>query len=133
MAASHERHVEIGSERGFGIVFAVVFLVVALWPLIGGAAPRWWAVAVAAALLVVAFVYPRILAGPNRLWFRFGLLLGRIVAPVVMAIIFVVTVIPTGVIMRLLGKDLLQVRRRPASATYWHDVNGEKSSMKNQF
>ena len=134
MAADRDKHIEMGSERGFGLVFAAVFAAIALWPLVGGNEVRLWALVVAGLFAIIAFAAPALLKWPNRLWFRFGLLLGKIVAPVVMAIIFVVTVVPTGFIMRLLGKDLLHLRRQPGDATYWHTVDpAVRSPMKNQF
>ena len=134
MAGSHDKHIEMGSERGFGLVFAAVFAVIALWPLLRGNEVRLWALGGAALFAIVAFAAPFLLKWPNRLWFRFGLLLGKVVAPVVMGIIFVVTVIPTGLVMRLLGNDLLHLRRRPGDATYWHTVDPDaRSPMKNQF
>lgn len=134
MAGGRDKHIEMGSERGFGLVFAAVFAIVALWPLIRGNEARLWALSVAALFVIAAFAAPALLKWPNRLWFKLGLLLGRVVAPVVMAIIFVVTVIPTGLVMRLLGKDLLYLRRRPDAASYWHTVDpAARSPMKNQF
>ena len=134
MAGSHDKHIEMGSERGFGLVFAGVFALIALWPLVRGNDVRLWALVVAALFAVVAFATPSLLKWPNRLWFKFGLLLGKVVAPVVMGIIFVLTVIPTGLIMRLLGKDLLGLRRKNDNATYWHQVDpAARSPMKNQF
>lgn len=108
-----------GSERGFAIVFAAVFTIVALWPLLSGGAPRLWALLVAGAFLLAGFLAPAVLAPLNRLWYRFGLLLGRIVSPVVMAILFYATVLPTGLLMRLFRKDLLGLRFDPRADSYW--------------
>lgn len=131
-------HTEIrmGSDRSFGIVFAVVFAIVALLPLWGGGPVRWWAAAVSAAILAVAFLAPAWLHPFNRLWFRFGMLLSRIVSPVVMAILFFSTVVPIGLIMRLLGKDPLKKTFDPTARTYWIPVDPERraaSSMRDQF
>jgi hypothetical protein len=125
-----------GSERGFGVVFAVVFSVIGLWPLLAGAGVRVWSLIISAGFLAAAFAAPRLLAPLNRLWFRFGMLLGRIVSPVVMAIIFYVTVLPTGLVMRLLGKDLLRLRVDPEAESYWihRDPPGPApDSLKQQF
>lgn len=125
---------KVGSERSFGLVFAVVFGVIGLWPLIGGHSVRIWSLAIAAVFLVLAFARPAVLRPLNLLWFRFGLLLGRIVAPIVMALIFYVAVVPTGLIMKLLGKDILRLRFDRDVETYWiARENGPESSMKNQF
>jgi predicted membrane metal-binding protein len=128
--------VQIGSEKGFGIVFAVVFLIVALWPLPFGGEVRLWALAVAALLLVIAFAVPRLLSPFNRVWFRFGLLLHKIVNPVIMGLIFFGAVLPTGFLMRLFGKDPLRLGFDREAASYWIDRDPpgpDPSSMRNQF
>jgi predicted membrane metal-binding protein len=125
-----------GSERGFAIVFAVVFVLVGLWPLLSGGPVRAWALLVAAAFLLAGFAAPGILAPLNRLWFRFGMALGRIVSPVVMGILFFGTVMPTGLLMRLFRKDLLRLRFDPAAESYWipRDPPGPSAeSLKQQF
>ena len=108
-----------GSERSFGLVFAAVFLLVALWPLLDRASPRWWAVALAAAFMLCAFLAPRALAPLNLLWFRFGELLHRIVSPVALGVIFFGAVTPYALVMRLFGRDELLLRKRSARASYW--------------
>ena len=125
-----------GSDRGFGIVFAVVFAVIGLFPLLGGGPPRGWSLAVAGAFLVVALVRAHWLAPLNRAWTRFGLLLQRIVNPLVMAVIYFAVVTPTGLAMRALGKDPLRLRYDPNAESYWihRDPPGpERESMTNQF
>lgn len=111
--------VPAGSERGFALVFTVVFALFAAWPLLHGESPRGWAAAAAALFALAGIFAPHRLGPLNRLWFRFGLLLGRIVSPLVMALIFYVTVVPTGLIMRLLRKDVLRLRLDPGAASYW--------------
>jgi predicted membrane metal-binding protein len=111
--------VPLGSERGFALVFAVVFALVAAWPWLHGGTLRGWAAALAAGFGLAGVLVPQILAPLNRLWFRFGLLLGRVVSPVAMALIFYGTVVPTGLVMRLLRKDILRLRFDPAAASYW--------------
>ena len=138
---THERlaqdeTVAIGSDRGFGIVFAVVFTAIGLFPLIRGEPPRGWSLAVAGAFLAVTLVKPAWLAPLNTLWFRFGLLLQRVVHPIVLAVIYFAVVTPTGLIMRALGKDPLRLRFDPDATSYWipRDPPGpEPESMKNQF
>ncbi len=135
MNADQDGHTEVqmGSERSFGIVFAVVFALVAGWPLAYGAEPRYWAAGIATAFLVLALAWPSPLAPLNRLWFRFGMILGRIVAPVVMALVYFLVVTPTGLIMRLRGHDLLRQRRDPSAKSYWIERDQPVGSMKNQF
>ena len=131
-----EDDVKVGTERGFGIVFAVVFAIVAGLPLIDGAEPRWWALSVAAVFLALGFFVPAALKPLNILWFRFGLLLYKIVNPVVMGLLFYLTVVPTGLLMRACGKDPLNRTFDPAAKSYWieRDPPGPApESMEKQF
>jgi hypothetical protein len=134
-ATSHTE-VKIGSERSFGLVFAAVFSLVAFWPVIfGHGGLRLWVLAFAFAFLIVAFVAPHLLAPMNRVWFKFGLLIGAIMAPVVMGLIFVLTVIPIGYLRRLKNKDPLNQRFDPEAETYWitRSKDGEPPSMYKQY
>ena len=124
---------EQSSEKSFGVVFSIVFLIVALYPLINSEGLRIWALVVSAIFLLLAYVAPKILSLPNKLWFKFGLLIGSIVAPIVMAFVYFVTVLPTGLIMRLLGKDLLKQKLDKNAKSYWVKRSEPMGSMKNQF
>ena len=124
---------EQASEKSFGIVFSVVFLIVALYPLINSEGLRIWALVASIIFFFLAFIAPKVLVFPNQLWFKFGLLLGSIVAPIVMAIVYFVTVLPTGLIMRLLGKDLLKQKLDKNAKSYWVKRSEPMGSMKNQF
>ena len=130
----HDEEVVGPSDRSFGFVFTGVFLVVALLPLWRGAAPRWWALAVAAVFLLLAVAAPRALAPANRLWLRIGLLLHRVVNPVVMAAVFYLVVTPFGFVMRRFNKSLTD-RLRPdtAATTYWIRRDNGSSPMNQQF
>ena len=131
-----DAELDTGSGRGFGLVFAAVFAIIGLWPLTGDGALRLWALVVAAVLLLAALTAPKILAPLNRLWLRFGALLGRAATPLVMAVLFYGTVLPTGLVLRALGRDPLRRRPDPEAASYWirRDPPGpEPTSMKNQF
>jgi hypothetical protein len=123
----------IGSERSFGVVFALVFFVVGLWPLIFDHQPRMWALVVGLVFLCLGFFLPQSLRRLNVVWFRFGILLGRVVSPVVLGIIFCITVVPIGLLMRLLGKDLLKLRMDHNVASYWIKKETDVSSMSDQF
>jgi hypothetical protein len=129
--------VEIGSDRSFGFVFAAVFSVVALSPLLRGRdGVRWWAVAVSLGFLVLALAMPELLHRPKLLWFRVGLALHRIVSPVVMALIFVGAIVPVGLLARLCGKDFLRLRRKPEAESYWLErqpPGPEGTSLRDQF
>ena len=125
-----------GSERGFGVVFFIVFAVIGLWPWLFGGPPRLWSLGVAAAFLLVALLRPGLLSPLNRIWFSFGLLLHKIVTPVVMGVLFFLTVTPTGIVMRLMGKDPLHRRFDPTATTYWIErqpPGPEPQGMRNQF
>jgi hypothetical protein len=125
------------SDRSFGIVFAVVFCIIGCWPLLYGEPLRWWALVVAAVFAVLALVRPQLLHLLNRVWLAFGRLLHRIVSPLVMGMLFFAAVTPTGWIMRLRGRDILSLKRRPELKSYW--IRREPASqpapetMKNQF
>lgn len=124
------------SDRSFGVVITVALTVVGLFPLLNGEPPRWWSFAVAGVMLVVTLVRAELLAPFNRVWFRFGLVLHRIVNPVIMAVIYFAVVTPTGLIMRAVGKDPLRLRRDPNAESYWiHRTppGPEPESMTNQF
>ena len=129
------RHVstEQSSPKSFGVVFSCVFLIIALYPLITSEGLRIWALVVSIIFFLLAFLAPKILTLPNKLWFKFGLLIGSIVAPIVMAFVYFVTVLPTGLIMRLLGKDLLKQKLDKNAKSYWFKRSEPMGSMKNQF
>ena len=116
---SHGRKVEMGSDRSFGLVFTAFFALVCLAPLKSGADPRLWAAGVAAAFLVVSLAAPQLLKPLNRLWFLVGMALHHVVTPVVMGLLFFLTVTPIGLIARAMGKDSLRLKRDDAAASYW--------------
>ena len=124
------------SNRAFGIVFTVVFTAIGLFPLVNSGALRWWAIGIAALFLLAAFAYPKSLSPLNRLWTRFGLLLHRVVNPLVMGLLFFLVVTPIALLMRIFGKRPLQLKTDPDAQTYWipRDPPGpEPESMKLQF
>ena len=129
--------VKIASERSFGWVFTTVFVLIGLFPLLGEApAVRAWALGVAVLLAVVTLTRPSLLAPANRLWARFGLLLHHIVNPLVMGVIFFLVVTPIALLMRLLGKEPIDLRFDPRAASYWvkRDPPGPApDSLRNQF
>ena len=129
------RHVSTvqSSEKSFGVVFSIVFLIVSSYPLINSESLRIWALVVSIIFFLLAFLTPKILVLPNKLWFKLGLLLGSIVAPIFMAFVYFVTVLPTGLIMRLLGKDLLKQKLDKNAKSYWVNRSEPMGSMKNQF
>jgi len=128
--------VAMGSERSFGLVFATVFIITALWPMKDGGELRLWALGVAAAFLLVALVAPRVLRPLNLVWFKFGIILHGVVTPVVMGCLFFLTVTPVGMLMRATGKDPMRLKRDASAASYWvtrTPPGPTPESMKNQF
>ncbi len=108
-----------GSNRSFGLVVGGLFALIALWPLVHGETPRWWALVLAAPLLTLAIFRPALLQQPNDWWAKLGLLLGRIVSPIVMGVIFYLWITPIALILRLLKKPLLDLELKPDAASYW--------------
>jgi len=124
---------EKSSEKSFGIVFSIVFLIVAFYPFANSEDIRLWAIIVSGVFLLLAFIAPKTLSILNTIWFKFGMLLGSIVAPIVMMLVFYASVLPTGFIMRLMGKDLLKQKLDKNVESYWIERTEPIGSMKNQF
>ena len=124
--------IKISSNRSFGIVFSIVFLLIALYPLIHSEEIRFWSIIISLIFLVLGLLKSKILAPLNKLWFKFGIFLGKIISPLIMGIIFFLVVTPIGILMRLLGKDLLNLKHNK-NKSYWIDKTGPKSKMRNQF
>ena len=124
--------IKISSNRSFGIVFFIVFLLIALYPLLKDNDLRIWSLVISFIFLILGLINSKILTPLNRLWFKFGLLLGKFISPLIMGIIFFIVVTPIGIIMRLFKKDLLNLKFNEKE-TYWIEKKGPKSKMKNQF
>ena len=124
--------VKIGSNRSFGIVFFIVFLIIALYPLTYSEEIRIWSVIISLIFLALGLFNSKILTPLNKLWFKFGIFLGKIISPIIMGIIFFLVVTPIGLLMRLLGKDLINLKYNN-NKSYWIEKKGPKSKMKNQF
>ena len=124
--------VKISSNRSFGIVFFIVFLLIALYPLISGGELRLWSFITSVIFLILGILNSIVLTPLNKLWFKFGIFLGKIVSPIIMGIIFFLVVTPIGILMRALGKDLLNLKYNNKKS-YWIEKTGPKSKMKNQF
>jgi hypothetical protein len=132
----HSSAREGGSDRSFGLVFTAVFVVIGCLPLLKSGAVHFWALAVAAVFLGFALLAPKVLAPLNRVWTQFGLLLGRVVAPIVLFLVYCIAVVPTGLLMRLMGKDPLHRKFDQAASSYWVPrvpVGKPDRTMTNQF
>ena len=124
--------IKISSNRSFGIVFFVVFLLVTLYPLIYGGEIRIWSLVISLIFLILGLANSKLLSPLNKIWFKFGIVLGKIISPIIMGVIFFLVVTPIGFIMRLLGKDILNLKYNE-NKSYWIEKKGPKSKMKNQF
>ena len=125
--------IKISSNRSFGIVFFFVFLIISLWPLIDENPIRVWSIFVAIIFLILGLMNSKILKPLNILWFKFGMLLGSIIAPIVMGLIFFAVITPTSFIMKIMGKDLLNNKFDGKKKSYWINRDKLKSTMKQQF
>jgi len=124
--------IKIGTNRSFGIVFFVVFLLFGTYPLLKGGDLKIIPLLIAIIFLILGVLNSKLLSPLNKFWFKFGLLLGRVISPIVMGVIFFLVVTPIGFVMRLLGKDVLQLKKTN-DKSYWLKKSNFKSKMKNQF
>ena len=127
-----QQKIKLPTNRNFGIVFSIVFLIIALWPLLKQNDLRLWSLSISGIFFVLGLLNSKLLAPLNKIWFKFGMLLGSFIAPIVMGIVFFFVVTPTGLIMKLLRKDLLNLKKNKKE-TYWLDKDNSNSSLKNQF
>ena len=128
-----DKNKNVSSNRSFGLMFFVVFLIVALWPLNSGENLRLGSLVISIVFFILGIFNSRLLSPFNKLWFKFGIFLGSIISPIVMAVIYFIVVTPTGMFVRLLGKDLLRTRETLDVSTYWIKPDKRQSTMKNQF
>ena len=124
--------IKISSNRSFGIVFFIVFLLIGIYPLLNNDDVRIWSIIISIAFLILGLLNSKILLPLNKIWFKFGILLGKIISPLIMGLIFFVVVTPIGLLMRLFNKDLLNLKFNK-SKSYWIEKSEPKSKMKNQF
>ena len=128
----NKNNIKISSNKSFGIVFFIVFLIISIYPLVDGDMLRIWALVISIIFLILGLLNSKILTPLNKLWFKFGILLGTIVSPIVMGIVFFIVVTPISLIMKILGKDILNLKKNK-NQSYWVDKSEPKSKMKNQF
>ena len=131
-----EEDVKSSSNRTFGLVFFVVFAIISVWPVLFGTPLRWWTAPISAAFLAVALIVPDWLAPLNRQWTKLGLLMHKVVNPLIMGLLFFVAITPMALVLRLLGKDLLRLKRDPKATSYWIErtpPGPSADSMRRQF
>ena len=127
-----EQNLKPGSNKSFGIVFFIVFLIIGLYPLLNNHSIRFWSVLISLVFLVLGLLNSKILSPLNFLWFKFGMLLGRFISPLIMGLVFFLVVTPIGILMRLFRKDLLNLKFNNKD-TYWIKNKPEQINMKDQF
>ena len=127
-----QQNIKLPSNRNFGIVFAIVFLIISLWPLLKQNEIRYWSLIISIIFLSLGLINSKLLLPLNKIWFKFGIFLGNFIAPIVMGVIYFFVVTPTGLIMKMLGKDLLNLKKSNKDS-YWIKKDNSNSSFKNQF
>ena len=127
-----QKKIKLPSNRNFGLVFFIVFMVIALWPLLNQSEIRYWSLSISLIFLLLGIMNSKLLTPLNKIWFKFGLLLGSIISPIIMGIVYFLIVTPTGFIMRVIGKDVLNLKKN-AKNSYWLEKNNKNNNMKNQF
>ena len=120
------------SNRTFGILFFLVFLIVGIWPILDNENTRWWAIVISLIFLLLGIINSKILTPFNKIWIKLGELLGKIIAPIVMAFIYFIVITPTAIFLKLFKKDLLRIKFTPVN-TYWIKRDKKFGSMKRQF
>ena len=124
--------IKIGSNKSFGIVFFFVFLIVGIYPILKGNEPHYWSIIISVIFLILGLLNSIYLTPLNKLWFKFGILLGQIISPIVMGIVFFIVVTPIALFMKILNKDILNLNKNNKK-TYWIEYKNKSSKMKNQF
>ena len=125
-------NIKLPSNRQFGLVFFTIFMIIALWPLLNGKEIRIWSAIISIIFFILGIANSKILTPLNKIWFKFGIFLGRIISPLVMGLIFFFVVTPIGLLMKILKNDILNLKFNKKKS-YWIEKNGPKSKMKNQF
>ena len=129
----HKTKNKISSNRSFGLVFFFVFLIVSLWPLLNEDSLRVWSIIISIIFLILGLINSKLLTPLNILWFKFGILLGSVVAPIVMGVVFFLVITPTGFIMKIFNKDLINKNYDNEKKSYWINRDKIKTTMKQQF
>ena len=128
----NQDNIKIGSNRIFGLFFSFIFLIISLWPLKNGYEIRNWSLIISIIFFILGIMNSKILTPFNKAWMRFGFFLGKVISPIVMGVIYFAVVTPIGLLMRIFGKDILNLKKNNKN-TYWLDKEIKKSSMKDQF
>ena len=128
----NKNKIKIPSNKSFGLVFFTFFLIISLFPLFKDGNIRIWAIIPSIIFLILGLLNSPILSPLNKIWFKFGILLGSFMSPIVMGMVFFIVVTPTSLIMKMFGKDILGLKKNKKKS-YWVERSSIKSKMKNQF
>ena len=120
------------TNRSFGVLFFIVFSIIGIWPFLSGGGFRYWSLIIAIIFLIMGITKSRFLTPLNLAWIKFGMLLGVIIAPILMGIVYFLVVLPIGILMRVLGKDLLKLKLKKNEASYWNKKD-TKINFSKQF
>ena len=126
------KKIKIPTNRNFGIVFFIVFLIISIYPLLNSESIRYWLLIISLIFLILGIFNSSLLTPLNKLWMRFGILLGNIISPIIMGLVFFLVLTPTGLLLKLFNKDILKLKRNTRK-TYWITKDTKNNSMKNQF
>ena len=120
------------TNKNFGIVFFVFFLILSIYPVLNNKIINFWFLSISFIFLILGLLNSNLLSPLNRTWFKFGIYLGKFVSPIVMGVVFFLVVTPISLIMKIFNKDILSLKKN-TKETYWIKKNGPISKMKNQF
>ena len=127
------KKIKISSNKSFAIVFAVVFIIIGIYPLLNNEDLRYWSIIVSLILIILGYKNSLLLTPLNFIWFKFGLLLGRVIAPIVMGLIYFVVVYPTNLLLKVFKKNQMGIKYNKSINTYWVNTNNNSNNMKDQF
>jgi len=127
------KEIKLPSNKSFGIVFFIVFFIIALWPLKSGSDIRIVPLLISLIFLILGLINSNLLKPLNIIWMKFGLMLGKFMNPIIMGLIYYLTVVPTGLILKILNKNLLNIKKKNDQKSYWIKKEKSQSTMKNQF
>ncbi|MDB3889076.1 SxtJ family membrane protein [Candidatus Pelagibacter sp.] len=126
-------NIKAGSIRGFGIVFFFVFTIIALYPLLNNHEIRFWSLIIGFIFLFLGMVKSPLLKPLNLIWFKFGLFLGKMIAPIIMGIVYFIVVFPTFLILKLFKRNYLNIKYERNKNSYWINVENKQTTMRDQF
>ena len=125
--------VNVPTNKNFGFVFAVVFFLIFIEPIIRGDELRYWSLIVSIVFLILGVTNSKLLTPLNKIWFHFGILLGKFISPIVMGIVFFLVITPISIFLKLFNKDILNIKKKQNTKSYWIKKSEQRTTMRNQF